>query len=426
VDVSFSPDVPAWVCYLVVLFFGALTGWREVIEKLGDPHGIWRHGGTWALMAILAVTPALLFWMLDRAGTVHDTSIVGAAIVGIAYTQILKGGSGYKAPGSTSPIWDFLSWWREQIGHSLQERAAANVLAFDRAASEELAKANKIGPAIQLAEILSPDPVVFVAALEAERNRLGAAVPPLAPEAVEYRLAEQVYKEIQGNPNGRMLMIEHKLIDKGLIYKYFSGRWRIRSIAVVGLAVALFFAKDLRFWNSVGEGATIWERVERRYLVNRLKKQTGTASDLARVSGSLMTRLNTGDSTMNRFWLSSLREPLRDPTVPMPRVDAAIQVMLAARDRGMLSREAITDCLLYALRNSNVDARRRIQAALVYLAHDVRPAAPQDLVEWNPTEGDAIPQIEQRIDQWHATWVAPPKKIDTSRVATPGQQVPHT
>jgi hypothetical protein len=92
----------------------------------------------------------------------------------------------------------------------------------------------------------------------------------------------------------------------------------------------------------------------------------------------------------------------------MPRVDAAIQVLLAARDHGRLRREAIADCLLYALRNSNVDARRRIQAALVYLARGAQSGAPKDLLQWNPTEGDAIPQIEQRIDEWRAIWGPPP------------------
>jgi hypothetical protein len=84
-----------------------------------------------------------------------------------------------------------------------------------------------------------------------------------------------------------------------------------------------------------------------------------------------------------------------------------IQVMLAARDRGRLRRQAIADALLYALRNSNVDARRRIQAALVYLARGVQPAPPQDLLDWNPTEGDAVPQIEERIDQWRVVWNSP-------------------
>src|SRR5689334_20969534 len=199
-DVNFSPDAPSWVCYVVVLFFGALTGWREVIEKLGDPRGIWRHGGTWALMTILAITPAILFWLLDRAGTVRDTSIVGAAIIGLAYTQILKGDSEYKAPGSTTPIWDFLSWWREQIGHSLQESALNNALAFDREATEQLAEPAKFVVATRLAEMLSVDPVKFAAELEAEKTRLAAAVPALDSKALNFKLAEQVYREIRGSP----------------------------------------------------------------------------------------------------------------------------------------------------------------------------------------------------------------------------------
>ncbi len=413
-DVSFSPDVPAWICYLVVLVFGALTGWREVIEKLGNPRGIWRHGGTWALILILATTPALLFWFLDRAGTVSDTSIVGAAIIGVAYTQILKGDSEYKAPGSTIPIWDFLSWWRVQIGHSLSERSTANFLAFDQKASEEIAKADKFGPATQLAQKVSADPVKFAADLEAERQRLSTAAAALDQDAVNFKLAQQVYREIQGDSNWPKLIVEHNLIDKGLVYKYFSGRWPRRLVATVIVVVAIWFALGASVQSSGGDVGTIRARLERAYLVNRLKKQSGSAPDLARVTGQLMARLNgAGDSSTRKFWLASLREPLRDPTLSMPRVDAAIQVLLAARDHKAISQVSIADGLLYALRNSNVDARRRIQAALVYLASALQPAPPEDLLKWNPTEGDAVPQIEQRIDQWRAAW-SPPKILPAS------------
>jgi hypothetical protein len=83
-------------------------------------------------MLILGIGPVLLFWMLDRVGALHDTSVIAAAIVGIAYTQILKGDSEYKAPGETSPIWNFLSWWRERIAKAVQDHVTRNALAFDQ------------------------------------------------------------------------------------------------------------------------------------------------------------------------------------------------------------------------------------------------------------------------------------------------------
>ena len=149
-DLNFSPDWPAWLCYLIVLLFGVLTGWREVVEKIDDVSGVWRLTATWALMLIIGVSPVLLFWLLDRVGALHDTSAIAAAIVGVAYTQILKGDSEYKAPGSTSPIWNFLSWWRERIAKAVQDRAANNALAFDQAVCERLADPAKLASATAL------------------------------------------------------------------------------------------------------------------------------------------------------------------------------------------------------------------------------------------------------------------------------------
>ena len=105
-DLSFSPDIDASLCYLVVLFFGLLSGWREVIAQpnVRDTFVIWGRPVTWLLFFIMAVSPALMFWMLDRVGALHDTSLIAAAIVGIAYTQIVQGDTKYKAPGDTSPI----------------------------------------------------------------------------------------------------------------------------------------------------------------------------------------------------------------------------------------------------------------------------------------------------------------------------------
>ena len=425
-DISFSPDLPAWVCYVVVLAFGALTGWREVIEKLSDARGIWRFGGTWLLMIMLALSPAVLFWLLDRAGTVSDTSIVGAAIVGVAYTQILKGNSQYKAPGATSPFWDFVSWWREQINRNLLARTATTGSKFDHEASEEIATPTKYPQALQLAQKLSEDPVTFSKALCTENTRLLAANPPLDPEAIQFRLAEQVYKEIRRDTNWRTLVVEHGLIDKRLLSEYFGSRWRPRIIGSLAFLPVVWYLLGLGVPGAAEGTGTIGERLERTYLINRLTKKTGSAPDLARVTARLMARLNGAtDGAARNFWLEALREPLRDPTLSMQRVDAAIQVLLAARDHDKSKRSSIADGLLYALRNTNVDARRRIQSALVYLACGAEPVPAQDLLDWNPTEGDAVPQIERRIDQWRTVWAAqatrPSVTVSRSPVSCPAR-----
>jgi hypothetical protein len=232
--------------------------------------------------------------------------------------------------------------------------------------------------------------------------------PSLDQEAVSFRLAKQVYKEIRGDPNWRELVVEHELIAKRLLNEHFASRWSRRIFGAAFVTVVILLSLGVNVQGGTGEAGTIGERVERAYLISRLKKEKGSAPDLARVTARLMSRLSSvGDSAQRKFWLEALREPLRDPTLSMPRVDATIQVLLAARDHDRIRLESIAGDLLYALRNSNVDARRRIQAALVYLAHGLHPMPSKDLLDWNPTEGDSVPQIEQRIDQWRAAWASP-------------------
>lgn len=405
-DVAFSPDAPAWVCFTVVLFFGALTGWREVVDKLGDPIGVWRHGTTWRLLTLLAVTPALVFWLLDRAGALNDTSLVGAAIVGLAYTQILKGDTAYKAPGSTNAIWEFLDWWRIRVGKSLADKTAANALAFDNAACEEMAGAGKLQGATDLALKLCEDPAAFSADVAGVHTQLSGITPTLNQSVIDFRIAELLYREIQCDINGRDLMVEDSLIPQSLVDKHFGSDWTGRIIAAVLLVLA-----GVGVWglNTKGDGVTVGNRVERAYLSWRLEKPTTTLIDLNRTTGAFMSRLRNAEDTPEAvFWTYPLREILRNPTVPMPRIEATIQLLLAARDSGKLSERAIAENLTLALRNTNIDSRRRVQAALVYLSQGLQPEAPADLTEWNPTEGDSVPQIEQRIDQWRRAWAKRP------------------
>lgn len=406
-DLSFSPDWPAWLCYFIVLFFGILTGWREVVEKLESASGIWRQPMTWVLFIILGVGPILLFWLLDRVGALHDTSAIAAAIVGVAYTQILKGDSEYKAPGSTSSIWNFLSWWRERIAKSVQDGAANNALAFDQVVCNLLADSARLGSATALALKLSSDPVAFQTTLTNERARLAAANPALDPSIIDYKIAELVYREIQADPSDRRLMVEHQLIDQALVDKFFSTKmnWWAGGAAIVAVIAVLGFL--VAGFSEIGTAR--W--IEREYLLSRLSKPNGTGSDLDRVSARLgyLMRLDTkGEedrAAALSFWLVPIHDVLRDSTLPMGRVDVALQAALAVRDHGGGNRPFLAMGLAPALRNSNVDARRRIQMALVYLA-DGKRALPASLKDWNPTESDSITDVERQIDAWLVYWTA--------------------
>lgn len=402
-DLSFSPDWHAWICYLIVLFFGVLTGWREVLESLADTSGIWRQPAAWVLMFILAIGPVLLFWLLDRVGALHDTSVIAAAIVGVSYSQILKGDdSQYKAPASTSPIWNFLAWWRGRIADAVKKRVAGNTFAFDKIVCERFADPNNLPQATALSLKLTGDPVAFQGELTAERARLAAVNPPLDPKVIDYKIARLVYREILAVPDNRMLMVADQLIEQSLVDKYFSNR---RGSWVAGAALAAILVVAVAV--AASDGAR-W--VERLYLVHRLTKPTGTVADLDRVATRLTNLVfiekvaKDNSVAAMAFWLDPMADALRDSSLPMTRVDAVLQILLAARNLDGTNHAILAQFLIPTLLNGNVDARRRVQLALVYLSEGREPALPKDLKEWNPTESDSITDIARRIDGWRRYW----------------------
>lgn len=438
-DLSFSPDLPAWICYLVVLFFGVLAGWREVIAQLRDTFVIWRYPAAWALVFILAVGPVLLFWLLDRVGALHDTSLIAAAIVGIAYTQIIKGDAQYKAPGETSPFWNFLSWWRDRVAKTVQDRVGSNRRTFDQIVCSFLAAPTKAGtpatpapagqpPRTPLEEVTAialkhaADPADLRARIDAERRRLEGVTPALAADVVDFKVAEFVYREMirTDEPGYRKLLVTEGLIPSWLVDKYFGSRRGRLFVGfafptvVVALLLAVLFDRT---------GAVTY--LEREYLISRLNKQSGTANDLDRVTARLIRlvaeeqRTAAGKSVVADFWLLPLMNVLNDSTLHMSRIDATLRVFLAARDKNMIDQRLLAELLLMTLRSANVDVRQRVHLGLVYLSPESKldkekdkekiSAAFKSLSAWNPTAGDSTTEIEAKIDEWRSYWMAMPK-----------------
>jgi hypothetical protein len=92
VDLSVSPDVDAYYCYGVVLLLGLITASGQVSRRLANLPGRWIMVNTWLLFFAYALLPAVLFWLLDRTGAIHDTSLFAAVLVGAGYQQVLSGG----------------------------------------------------------------------------------------------------------------------------------------------------------------------------------------------------------------------------------------------------------------------------------------------------------------------------------------------
>jgi hypothetical protein len=70
-----SPDVPAYVSYLIVIVFGAFVARARVSSLLQAYEDRWAFVGTWLVFFAYVVIPIALFWFLDYTDAIHDTSI---------------------------------------------------------------------------------------------------------------------------------------------------------------------------------------------------------------------------------------------------------------------------------------------------------------------------------------------------------------
>src|SRR2546425_1150397 len=101
-----SPDLPAWLCYLLVLSVGMLVARENVNRLLASYPGHWSFGNTWALFWARAAIPVVLFWFLDYTAALRDTALFAALAVAIGYRQIFAGGiQGIAMPGQTPRLW---------------------------------------------------------------------------------------------------------------------------------------------------------------------------------------------------------------------------------------------------------------------------------------------------------------------------------
>src|SRR5262245_40622286 len=105
-DLSVSPDLPAYACYGLVVFLGAFTAYVQISKRLAGMEGAWFLPRTWLLFALYIFVPVGLFWLLDRTGATTDTSFFAAIFIAIGYERIIAGGNQtIRAPGELSQVW---------------------------------------------------------------------------------------------------------------------------------------------------------------------------------------------------------------------------------------------------------------------------------------------------------------------------------
>jgi len=170
-ELQVSPDVDAALCYGLLFFIGFLVGCSRVRERLGTS-GLKRLS-TWPLVFAYTLWPVALFWLLDRAGAIHDTSLLAVLLVGFGYQQILTGSwSGFESPPAASKLWQPFLAWADRIQSQFSNRTRRRVLKFrEKIAKEAAEDGKKLDSLRTLAKAATADQKTLEEKLQETRDR---------------------------------------------------------------------------------------------------------------------------------------------------------------------------------------------------------------------------------------------------------------
>jgi len=124
-DLSVSPDLPAFCTYGLVGSLGAWSARRQIADKLSGIPGVWPQWRTLLLLALYTALPLGLFWALDRGGAIADTSLFAAALIGLGYQQILAGkNEAIRTPGALSQFWTPFQDYTDSIAEAARQNGS--------------------------------------------------------------------------------------------------------------------------------------------------------------------------------------------------------------------------------------------------------------------------------------------------------------
>ncbi len=400
-DLAVSPDLDAVVCYGVVFLCGVISARIQIYRRLSESNitSIWLEAGTWVMFAVYLAIPLSLFWLMDRVGAFHDTSLFAALLVGCAYPAILAGGyGGLKAPAGVADIWKPVEAFTSFIVKRVVKVAAQNNKRFeDYIVGQMMAKQATFDGLLQLAQTQAIDAQNMAAelqAIEAAAN-VGAATPQ--SNMIRERKARRIFLYVSSITDYESILYRNKLInDKWFLWN--APVYRNWFVSIVGALVLIAM---------LGGGITLIAAspdVRVSYLIWRLGKANNTAADRFRSRERLAEYLSDEDSQLAAMTRLSLAWLLRSPGLAADQVDLVLQVLLQSRNSQDICPE-LWEELVSALRVENVDTRSRIQHALVFLAEENDPQFQNtELASWNPNKGDSITSLEKWLDQWREFW----------------------
>jgi hypothetical protein len=387
-DMNVSPDLDAWVCYLLVLLLGMWSGGAQISKRLGNLPGKWIMVNTWALFFAYTAVPVALFWLLDRTGAIHDTSLFAAILVGVGYQSILSGTSGtIRAPGELSAFWQPFATWADLIGGRIRDRVALNSQKFDEVLLSQISANPGTLETLQSEVMIhASDPAKLVQDLAA----FDIQIATLGPDGVARKKAELLYQTLKMSaPKQFDYLLYKKKITGAVKYFWLVKEWRSKAVALaVGLVLLLAFLAGLR------------ELRQPKYLAAyytwRLTKD-GTDYDRYRARTNLVWYLESNPDSF-----APLIAKLKTPALPVKTADAILSLAVELKDCAARHHVDLRGELADAMRSDNSDVRERVQRVLLYLAENDHITVPHDVSTWHSDPKNSISEIDTLIGQWHS------------------------
>ena len=361
--------------------------------------------------------PVVLFWFLDYAGALHDTSLFAALVVAIGYRQIFAGGiEGITLPGQTSRLWQPFEAWVKRVGDRVQQQQKLHLDRFTEAVIFIRAAPSRMEALEALARARWKEDPTLDSDLAVVRGMPAGA-------GVEARALDRLWSELRTakQDNWGYLLRRQRLIPIGRYWLYLkNGRSRLVSSALI-IAVVVALWSGMQF---VLSGESEWMTTYHQW---RLLKTTATEPDRFRTYTTLRDRVRDAAASMTPSGTPGDAQRARIRAALAPVIASLRYKELAPRQCDDILRlvvdvhttavdEVVLPDLFDALRTENPYCRAAVQKVLVGLqkADYAAAALPAELSSWTPSKDDTPLTIDQNTRAWAVWWNAG-KPVDGNR-----------
>lgn len=410
-----SPDVPAYVCYIIVLLFGTFVAVRTVNEHLKTVQAPWAFASTWVLFFAHVALPVLTFWALDYTAVINDTSVFAALLVAFACRLIFSGEiKGVALPAQAAAFWKPFQAWVEFVVKRIDEHNARYIDRFDETIRSRIANdPQRLAKFTVLAQASSGNLPALQAVL--------LAIPASGNAAVDNRRKVDVMWDDLRKAKPQLygwLLQQNGIVPWRTYWLWIEkGRAKLVSAAVVFLMVLAIVGVGYWFtsgnvansrqhtawlnyykWRFLKTNATDRDRWRSREYVTRelCNWSDGPGQELTPIEAERRTEVST-------ILLPSLLRELRYSSVAPAQAREILAVLVNCHSPTL--NAVYVPELLESIRTENETVRLETRRALVALAVDYPNAKLADgLAKWEPKKDETPGEIDQRVRQWRLWW----------------------